>query len=276
MIKQKLANRTPPLLSILHIQSIYRQFPVHSIILLCCAYTKLFDMKFPNTVSINTYKAYINPQKIPIQNSKQLLNAIDLDWDANYPESLRVLCVKKIVNAWHTNPIYKEIIESDDRNYLLDIIDVTIPIQQLAEHITDNVLWKRCYKNRWPFYYPSQSIDTKLWINIFMEKYLAETLENLKPVDYDEETIQNLLEICAGHVDTLKIQQLQPALDDVNDHIPFDVILSNLPELKRIDMTYDLKTIGNQFYLGCANVSRHDIKKLSLGIEKCYEMTEFR
>lgn len=270
MIKQKLAI---PIILYYRQYVTIRQWNAHFIIFFYLV--QFSDMKFPNTVSLNTYKAYINPNKLPTKPSQHLLNPIDLDWDINYPESLRVLCVKKIVSVWHLNPIYKEIIEYDeDRNYLLDIIDVTIPIQQLAEHITDNVLWKRCYRNRWPTVYP-QTID-KLWIQIFMEKYLAETLEYLKPSDYDDEVIQNLLEICSGHVDTLKIHQLQPALDDVNDHIPFDLILSNLPELKRIDMTYDLKTIGHQFYLGCANVSRHDIKKLSLGIEKCYEITDFR
>lgn len=230
-------------------------------------------MKFPNTVSVNTYKAYINPAKSR-ETTKQLLNAIDLDWDINYPESLRTLAVRRIVTAWHINPIYSKITDSDDRNFLLDIIDVTIPIQQLAEHIADDVLWKRCFRNRWPAVYPQ--LVAKPWIEIFMEKYLAETLQNLKPVDYDAKRIQALLEVCAAHVNTLQIQQLQPALDEINDHIPFDVLLGNLPELKRIDLTYDVKTIGNSFFLGCANISRHDIRNLALGIEKCYEMLEFR
>lgn len=230
-------------------------------------------MKFPNTVSKNTFKAYINQSRC-IESYYNLLNGVHLDWDTNYPTALRVLCIKKIAEFWHQYPIFAEIYDTEDRNYLLDIIDVNGSIKNLANHIREDVFWRRCFQNRWNHFFP-QNV-TKPWIKIFMEKYLSEILENLKPADYNQETMHNLLDICAPHLECLHITQLQPALDEQNDHIPMEFILSCLSELKQIDITYDLKNVSNNFFLGCSNISKNDIRSLASGLEKCYELLEFR
>lgn len=236
-------------------------------------------MKFPNTVSQNTYRAYINPQQKLLEASDApqrncLLNGINLEWDTKYPDTLRCMCIKKIAENWQDYPIFAEITDVEDKNYLLDIIDVNIPIKDLAAHITEDVFWKRCFQHRWRNFFPQ--LVTKPWISMYMEKYLSETLENQKPIDYNEESMQCLLDVCAPHLENLQINQLQPAMDDQNDHIPMDFILTNLTELRKIDLTYDLKNIGTQFFLGCSNISKNDIKTLASGLEKCYELLEFR
>jgi hypothetical protein len=79
----------------------------------------------------------------------------------------------------------------------------------------------------------------------------------------------------------LRIEELQPAslngrssAGDRIDHIPFDIIFSNLRELKRIDLTFDVK--NGQFFLGCATITNTDMKHFVKGLERCYELTEFR
>ena len=68
-------------------------------------------MKFPNTVDRNIYLAYIHKETTPAtkknevqhhQNQQQILDAINLNWDLNYPESLVELCVKIIAENWNS------------------------------------------------------------------------------------------------------------------------------------------------------------------------------
>ena len=68
-------------------------------------------MKYPNTVDRNIYLAYIHKDNVPTtkNNENQLqnhhnhiLDAINLNWDLNYPESLIELCVKIIAENWNS------------------------------------------------------------------------------------------------------------------------------------------------------------------------------
>lgn len=107
-------------------------------------------MKFPNTVSRNTYKAYLNVKHSKEKTGKHL-NAINLDWDLNNIDSLRIMCIKSIAEHWQDYPIFSDIPNVEDRNYLLDIIDTQIPIGILANHITEDVFWRRCFESEFRF-----------------------------------------------------------------------------------------------------------------------------
>lgn len=234
-------------------------------------------MKIPNTVSLNTLKAYENldARHTKSQIFTKRLCSVNFEWDSVCLMSLRELCIRALVHYWQLNPIYSEIDDVEDKNSLLDAIDVQLPIKLLSAYISEDVFWQRCFQHRWRNYFPPK-ID-RPWINIFLERYLAEAIETLKPINFDEEDIKSLLETCSPYVRTLKISQLQPSLSEPNYHIPFEGILSNLAELRTIDVTFDLKTIGSHdFFLGCTNVSKQDIESLALGIEKCYELKKFR
>lgn len=117
------------------------------------------------------------------------------------------------------------------------------------------------------------------WIELYMEKYLAEQLENLRPVDYNVDKTKNLIELCSPFVNCLTIDHLEagppPYNDCLNDHIPFDIILENLNELKSLSITYDCRSIGTHFYLTCTNISDNDITKFTRGL--CHtDLREFR
>jgi hypothetical protein len=117
------------------------------------------------------------------------------------------------------------------------------------------------------------------WIELYMEKYLSESLENLRPVDYNVEKVKNLIELCSPFVKALTINHLeaaaQPYNDSLNDHIPFDIILESLNELKNLSITYDCRSIGTHFYLTCTNISDNDITKFTRGL--CHtDLREFR
>lgn len=109
----------------------------------------------------------------------------------------------------------------------------------------------------------------KLWIEIYVEKFLAESLENLKPSEYNIEKIKTMIELCSPFVNSLKINHLEASTEShdlINDHIPFDIILEHLNELKSLSITYDCKTIGTQFYLGCTIITDNDINKFVRGL----------
>lgn len=56
-------------------------------------------MRFPNTVEINTFKAYINLSNVN-NKFKSNINSINLDWNSNSPESLRLLSIKVLADNW--------------------------------------------------------------------------------------------------------------------------------------------------------------------------------
>jgi hypothetical protein len=56
-------------------------------------------MKFPNTVDKNLYLGYIR-KEVCQRKFTQCLDAISLNWDLNYPETLVELCIKVIAENW--------------------------------------------------------------------------------------------------------------------------------------------------------------------------------
>uniref|UniRef100_A0A336MCA9 CSON014907 protein n=1 Tax=Culicoides sonorensis TaxID=179676 RepID=A0A336MCA9_CULSO len=231
-------------------------------------------MKFPSTIDINVYKAYINTSSI--RQEQNGINAIDLHWETT--ESLKDLCIRILAENWNNQPIFS-VVDAfpEDQRQLLDSLDVsTLKLNDLVTHIqADDGFWKRCFIARWPNFVLTNT-NGKKWIRIFLEKHLSESLENMKPANYTTEQMQQLIDLCVPHVEELKINHLQPGTTDSHgDHIPLDYILSNLSELKIVNLTYDVKSVGKNFVLGCSNISDNDIKLLTHGLARCYELQEF-
>lgn len=245
-------------------------------------------MKIPNTINSNTIIAYINrneTEQIDRSSSEKLtkvtdikqINAVDFEWkNIQCPATLRDVCLKQISSNWREQPRFNDIENVEDKNMLLDLIDVRIPLKTLTQYIDDDVFWRRCFQYHWPNYYPVSR--SRPWINLFIEKYLTNKIEFLKPINFDEEEFKMLLDICSPYVNILEIKQLQPSLSESNYHIPMVQVLSNLRELHCIDLSFDLKSNGgmNEYFLGCTNISRQDAESLANGLEKCIDLIEFR
>jgi hypothetical protein len=243
---------------------------------------KTFEHRIMNTVDKNTYRAYINPANIPADDDSDIpmhqrpINAINLAWKVTIPESLEAASIRVLAENWTTYPdIYAKFQQCEDQRTFLDILSIDLPLSDLCAHIDEDAFWKRMVRHRWFFYSP-MGVKGKKWIQIFLEKHLAEQLENMKPADYEVEVAQQLAELCAKNVETLMVRYLQPAAIGTVDHIPLDVFLTNLPELRKIDLTYDVKNVDTNFTLGATNLSENDIKNLAKGLECCMELKEFR
>lgn len=173
-------------------------------------------------------------------------------------------------------PLFNEIIVCENRCLLADILDVELPLGELCNHVRDDAFWKRMFKAKWPNL-KNNTTKGKVWIEIYIEKFLAESLENLKPSEYHIEKIKSLIELCSPFVKCLKINHLEASTEShepTADHIPFDIILEHLNELKKLSITYDCKTIGTHFYLGCTTITENDISKFVRGLTHT-DLTEF-
>lgn len=225
-------------------------------------------MRYPNTIDRNIYLAYIR-KEIVMKKSEQTLDAVNLNWDLNYPESLVELCIKTISDNWAAFPLFSDIIVCENRCLLADILGVeNLPLTELCNHIKDDAFWKRMFKAKWPNLF-NNTTRGKLWIEIYIEKFLAESLEDLKPSEYGIENMKALIELCSPFVNELRISHLEASTesnDQYCDHIPFDIVLEHLNELKSLSITYDCKTIGTQFYLGCTVITDNDINKFVRGL----------
>lgn len=165
----------------------------------------------------------------------------------------------------------------ENRALLANLLDFeSLPLSELSSHVKVDPLWKRMYAAKWPMI---SNHKCRPWIEMYMEKYLSESLENTRPVDFNVEKIKNLIELCSPFVYCLTIDHLEVRKthdhDILNDHIPFDVILEHLTELKSLSITYDCRTIGAHFYLTCTNISDNDITKFTRGLRHT-DLTEFK
>jgi hypothetical protein len=165
--------------------------------------------------------------------------------------------------------LFNEVIVCENRCLLADILDVeNLPLEKLCNHVKDDAFWKRMFNSKWPSL-KNNSSKGKAWIEIYIEKYLAESLENMKPSEYNVEKMKILIELCSPFVKCLKITHLEASTesnDPTSDHVPFDIVLEHLNELKNLSISYDCKTIGTQFYLGCTTITENDISKFVRGL----------
>ncbi|EDV93787.1 dynein regulatory complex subunit 5 [Drosophila grimshawi] len=240
--------------------------------------------EFPSTVSVDTFKAYFNASdvKLPKVNSKSLEQLQPETGGecqpANQAKSLRHLVLDAIVSNWSELPLYRQLRRRQDRNYILSQLDTQLPLQLLSVHIRDDYFWRRCYELRWrlaPF--QARGMERR-WINIYMERHVQEFIENMQTGDYEQDgNVQAALDICAAYINQLEINLLQPAPPDSesNDHIPLDYLLSNLPDLRRLRLSYSTKTAGINYQIGCNQLTPRDIILLAKGLSQCHELRKF-
>lgn len=74
-----------------------------------------------------------------------------------------------------------------DRELFLQVLDIDVPLHILVDNIRSDIFWKRCYESKWSD--TPKLTDEKRWINVFMERYYGDYLENLNPRMYDPEKV---------------------------------------------------------------------------------------
>ncbi|SPP83910.1 dynein regulatory complex subunit 5 [Drosophila guanche] len=251
--------------------------------------------EFPSTVSIDTFKAYFNLKDVklpkvsgkswdtsqtPTQRQSQSQSQNEAhEGQTNQAKSLRHLVLDAIVENWSELPLFEQLGRREDRNYILSHLDTQLPLQLLSSHIREDFFWERGYEQRWraaPL--QARGRERRPWINIYMERHVQEFIENMQTGDYEQEgNVQATLDICAAYINQLEINFLQPspATIEGNDHIPLDYLLSNLPDLRQLRLSYSTKTAGCNYQTGCNQLTPRDILLLAKGLSQCHELRQF-
>lgn len=113
-------------------------------------------------------------------------------------------------------------------------------------------------------------------MQVFLEKNLQVWLEQMRPSEYEEETVIEKLELYASFVQTMVVHNFQPPPKHEIHHVPsFHIVLQCLVHLKTIDLSVNVNDAGDNFVMGCSNLSDKDIDSLASGVELC-DLEEFR
>lgn len=161
---------------------------------------------------------------------------------------------------------------AENKNYFLRELTISNDLLTVTEFIKDDLFWEGQYK---AVYGPRfQRTPQGKWLQVFMEKHLQEWLEKLKPCDYEGEQVLERLELYALFVEQLTMHNFQTTKQEIH-HIPLGVFFQNLTQLKRIDLSVNIKDAGVEFSDGCSNLSDKDINTLAAGLELC-DILEFK
>ncbi|VVC89553.1 unnamed protein product [Leptidea sinapis] len=255
-------------------------------------------MRFPASVNISTYQAYRNLDSVEVD---RVLKAENFEWDSEHPKSLATLCVERISTNWAGIPKLEELVPKD-REYFLQILDTNVPLQLLVDNIKNDLFWERCYQSKWSEL--PESVRNKKWINIFVEKYYVDILENMIPREYDPEKVRSLVKICGPYIQSLNIRSLVPTDTTVEriispemaelitsrrpsgnklshsnkiqtiprDHISLHAAIGSLPNLVELQITYQMRSVGIQYQRNQFQFTNNDAKNLALGLEKCLHL----
>ncbi|XP_073941886.1 dynein regulatory complex subunit 5-like isoform X1 [Choristoneura fumiferana] len=258
------------------------------------------SVNWPESISFNTYLAYKPPSNLePIRK----IVPENFDWDVNHPKSLVVICIEKLSENWMGYPTLDKLI-TKDRELFLQILDTNVPLQILVDNIKNDIFWKRYYKSKWS---DSPVItNDKRWINVFMEKYYAEILENMNPRQYDPEKVTFLVKLCGPYIQSLSIRSLTPSdipiqrtispeMADLittqqqsdtkllkkneiltRDHISLHAALGSLTNLVELHITFQLRFIGTEYRKDQFQFTNNDAKNLARGLEKCGQLKILR
>lgn len=162
---------------------------------------------------------------------------------------------------------------AENHNYFLKELHIESDLLAVTEFIQDDLFWEGQYKAA---YGPRfTATPPGKWLQVFMEKHLQEWLEKLKPSEYEEEGVLERLEVYAPYVVKLTIHNFQPSPKHEIHHIPLNIVLQSLNELRSIDLSVNIKDAGDDFTDACLNLSDKDVIMLAAGIELC-DITEFR
>ncbi|CAH2234076.1 dynein regulatory complex subunit 5 [Pararge aegeria] len=258
-------------------------------------------MKLPTSISSNTYLAYKSNEDLEWERK---LKSENFEWNLNHPKTLVNICIEKLSDNWIGVPALEDFI-AKDRDFFLQILSTSVPLQILVDNIKSDIFWKRCYYTKWS-HYPADS-NHKPWIKIFMEQHYAEILENMNPRQYDPEKVKNMVKLCGPYIQSLSITSLVPAdLPDQRntspemigiisgqrqanklqmnkssetmsrDHISLYAALGSLTNLTELHIVFQQRFVGVEYRRDQFQFTNNDAKNLARGLENCALLKSLR
>nr|XP_034188153.1 dynein regulatory complex subunit 5-like [Osmia lignaria] len=249
-------------------------------------------MRIPYAVPRNVFEAYkCSDETMRLSSERdRSIRAEDEFWDEKNVTSLKVLALSVIASTWKDNPILEELPTCEDRDMLMEILPIDLPFKLVITKIEDEQYWERCSRNRWEHNNPADHGDS--WRQLYCEGHLCEYLENFEPSYFEsqQEKCEETIQLVQNYVHTLVLRTLRPTkkrtkfFDDEDPcvveeepvhHIPFAIILPQLPHLTEIRINFEVVYMNDGFEWRDFEFSVEDCMALGKGIHACPKLRKF-
>ncbi|XP_076180898.1 dynein regulatory complex subunit 5 isoform X2 [Ptiloglossa arizonensis] len=249
-------------------------------------------MSIPHTIPKNVFEVYRCSYETTRLSSafERTIRSEDVSWVEGRLPTLRTLAIRVIATAWESNPILEELPTCEDRTQLIGILSTNLPFELTITRIEDEYYWERCSKARWNSNDPGKHGDS--WRQRYCEGLLWEYLEGLEPNLFESQRkeCEKLIGLVRNYVYTMRINSLVPtkkvlkpledgdpclANEDIVHHIPMNIILSQLPLLVEIRITFGVIYMNDGFEWRDFEFSIEDCTRLGEGIKACPCLKKF-
>ncbi|KAG5884487.1 hypothetical protein JTB14_001282 [Gonioctena quinquepunctata] len=216
-------------------------------------------MRIPHSINPNTLEEYSpSPETLDLLGEiERKLFSEDFQWNKDHLPSLVDLCVQCIAKHFEQFPLYEEL-PCEDKDHLLELISVDLPLELVVPMIEDEYYWKRRYETHFRLVLRRKPRNWK-WKNLYLERHIQQIIEDAQPQYSDEENMEDILDLCSPYVGRVIVSQLQawiPPLtmdkEDIpeiypNDHINFVFILRKLPNVIEVDLVFGMNNVSEKF-----------------------------
>lgn len=174
---------------------------------------------------------------------------------------------------------------------VLDRLPTGLPLAITANLISDEDYWKRCCTKRWQVCDISSYGGS--WKRMFLERHLENILKCFIPNTTDPNQVLELIPLCKDYVRKLVVDQFLPPLEaDQNEerddlsksesdmefskasmhHYDLRVLVTALPHLEELHLTYGVKDCGMNFEWNLFNFTYQDCCNLAVAVKMCQNL----
>ncbi|NWH64277.1 DRC5 protein, partial [Geococcyx californianus] len=213
--------------------------------------------------------------------------AEDPEWSLFIVPHLTELCLQHIADNFEKNPILDRLLPEHQRK-VLDRLSTGLPLNVTANLISDEDYWKRCCTERWQVCNISNHGDS--WKRMFFERHLENILKRFIPNTTDPNHVLELIPLCKDYVQKLEVDQFLPPvkvdqnkeMDDLSDtwgldedsmhHYDLGVLITALPHLEELHLSYGVKDCGMNFEWNLFNFTYQDCCNLAVAVKMCHSL----
>ncbi|KFV98288.1 T-complex-associated testis-expressed protein 1, partial [Eurypyga helias] len=218
----------------------------------------------------------------------------DPKWSLVTVPHLTELCLQHIVHNFEKNPILDRLLPEHLRK-VLDRLSTSLPLAVTANLISDEDYWKRCCTERWQVCAIANHGGS--WKRMFFERHLENVLKRFIPNITDPNQVLELIPLCKDYVQKLEVDQFLPPVkvdqkekrDDIFNrgsdlgfsevsvhHYDLGVLITALPHLKELHLTYGVKDCGMNFERNLFNITYQDCCNLAVAVKMCHSLKVFK
>lgn len=154
-------------------------------------------------------------------------------------ESLMSICIKVVVENFERMPV-KELLPPPQMAEITKQLPTNLNPLIGARFVFNENYWKRCCVEKYGWHNCNLSEHGLLWKQMYFEKLLNERLEDFDVETDDEESLYELVDACSDYLFSVSFRQLP-------SHIDLSDLLSMMPNLSKIEVTYGVKKIGMNY-----------------------------